>query len=112
MLRLFRLALLGVATIGNCSVVGCPIVRSLSCFRCLVPRYGLSGVLFSNLVMMSNVTMPIPTFLCLSLSGLLPWYSGLVIGDGSVLYSSLDKWDIWDERAWGRVPRSGHLPCE
>jgi hypothetical protein len=94
MLRLFRLALLGVATIGNCSVVGCPIVRSLSCFRCLVLRYGLSGISFPGLMVTTNVTTLVLMLACLALQGLLPYYSGLVIEDGCIPYSSLDKEDI------------------
>jgi hypothetical protein len=30
-------------------------------------------------------------------------YSGLIIGDGYILYSSLDKEDIQEERAWSGV---------
>jgi hypothetical protein len=67
---------------------------------------------FSGLVMTPNVTAPVPTLACLALRGLLPQYSGLVVGDGSVLYSSLDIEDIWEERAQGHVPCSGHLPHE
>jgi hypothetical protein len=44
--------------------------------------------------------------------GLLPQYSGLVIRDGSILYSPLDKEDIWEERAQRHVPCFGHLSCE
>jgi hypothetical protein len=46
-----------------------------------------------------NVTVPVPTLACLTLQGLLPKYSGLLVGDGSILYSSLDKEDIQEERA-------------
>jgi hypothetical protein len=100
MFRLFPLTLLGVATItasGIATLVAHSIVRSLSCFRCLIPGFGQSGVPFSGLVMMSNVTTPVPMFLRLVLRGLLPWYSGLVIGDRSILYSSLHKENIWEK---------------
>lgn len=76
-LRLFPLAILGVATIV---VLGIAVptertaVWSLSCLRCLIPRYGLHGdrSRFAGLVMTSNVTSPIPALECLALRGLLP----------------------------------------
>jgi hypothetical protein len=40
----------------------------------------------------SNVSVP-------QSAGILPLYSGLVVGDGSILNSSLDKEDIQEERA-------------
>jgi hypothetical protein len=80
-----------------------PVVRSFSCFGCLVSRYGLSGVLLFNLVMTSNVLVPVPTLMRLTLRGLLLRYGGLIVEDGSVLYSSLDKEDIWEVRAWSRL---------
>jgi hypothetical protein len=88
-----------VATIGNCGVAECPIVRSLSCIRCLILRYGLSGISFPDLMVTTNVTTLVLMLACLVLQGLLPQYSGLVIGDGCIPYSSLDKEDIWEERA-------------
>jgi hypothetical protein len=45
-------------------------------------------------------------------AGLLPQYNGLIIGDGHILYSYLDKEDIWEERARGCVPHSDRLPFE
>ena len=101
MLHSFLLALLGVATIttlGFVALAECLVVRSLSFFRCLVPRYGLSGIPFSSLVMTLNITTPVPTLACLALRGL--------------LYSCLDKEDIREERARGYVPHSSRLPCE
>jgi hypothetical protein len=75
----------------------CPIVRSFSCFRYLVLGYGLSAVPFFGLVMTLSVTMPIPMLVCLALRGILLQYGGLIIRDGSVLYSDLDKEDIRKE---------------
>jgi hypothetical protein len=45
-------------------------------------------------------------------AGTPPQYSGLIVRDGCVLYSSLDKEDIWEERAWSGVLCSGRLPLE
>jgi hypothetical protein len=87
------LVILGVTTITMSRVsafVERPGVSSFSCFRCLVSRYGLSGVPLSGLLVTSNV----PTLTRLTLLGLLPRYGGLIVRDGSVLYSSLDKEDI------------------
>jgi hypothetical protein len=80
-------------------------------FQILVPGYGLSRAPLSSLVMTSNVTTPVSTLVCLALWDLLPRYGGLVIGDGSILYSSLDKEDILEERAQNNLSRSSHLPC-
>jgi hypothetical protein len=63
MLCSFPLTLLGVATIvasGIAVLAECPIVRILSCFRCLVPRYELSEILFLGLMMTPSVTTPVP----------------------------------------------------
>jgi hypothetical protein len=103
MVCLFPLALLGVVTIATSGIVALserPVVSSLSCFRCLVSGYGLSGILYPGLMVIPNVTPHVPQ------------YSGLVVGDGCILYYSLDKEDIREERAWGCVPCSGRLPCE
>lgn len=94
MLCSFLLTLLGVATIaasGIIALVERHVVRSLSCLKCLIPRYGLRGVPFSGLVVTLNVMTPILALACLALRGLLPQYSGLVVRDGSILYSPLDK---------------------
>jgi hypothetical protein len=114
MLRSFPLELLGVKAIMTSRVstfAERPIVRSFSCFRFLVSRYGLSGVLLSGLVMTSNVSAPAPTLTRLTPWGLLPRFGGLTVGDVSVLYSSLDKEDIKKLRAWSHLPCSGRLPC-
>jgi hypothetical protein len=74
-LRSFLLSLLGVATIatsGIAPLVECPVVRSLSCLRCLVLGYRLCGVPFSGLVMTLNVTAPVQALACLALQGHLP----------------------------------------
>jgi hypothetical protein len=114
MLRSFPLALLSVATIAMSRIAAfaeCPIVRSLFYFRCLIPRYGLSGIPLPGLMVMSNVTTHIPTLTCLMLRRLLLQCSGLVDIDGCVLYSSLDKEDIWEERAWvvSHAPAVSHV---
>jgi hypothetical protein len=114
-LRSFPLTFLGVATImalGIATLTEHPVVRSLSCFRCLIPRYELSEISFSSLMITSNVMMLVLTLACLMLRELLPQYSGLVAGDGSILYSFIDKEDIQEERARGCVPCCGHLPHE
>jgi hypothetical protein len=108
MLCSFLLALLGVATIAASGIVVLaehPIVRSCSCFRCLVPAYGLSEVMFPGLMVMPNVMAHVSTLARLTLWGLLPQYSGLIIEDGHILYSSLHKEDIREERACGRTAR-------
>lgn len=72
MLCSFPLTLLGVATIvaSRIAVLAeCPIVRILSCFRCLVPRYELSEIPLLGLVMTPGVTTPVPTLACLALQG-------------------------------------------
>lgn len=97
MLRSFSLAILGVTaiTMSRVSVfVQRSIVRSFSYLGCLISRYGLSEVLLSSLVMMSNVLVHVSTLMCLTLRGFLPRYGGLIVKDGSVLYSSLNKEDI------------------
>jgi hypothetical protein len=71
----FLLALLGVATIaasGIAVLVEWLVVRSLSCFRRLVPGYGLSGIPFSGFMVTPNVTTLVSTLVCLTLWGLLP----------------------------------------
>jgi hypothetical protein len=115
MLCSFVLALLGVVTIaasGIAVLAERPIVRSCSYFRCHVLAYGLSGVMFPGLMVMLNVMAHVPTLACLTLWGLLPRYSGLIIEDGHILYTSLHKEDIREERASSCVPRFGHLLCE
>jgi hypothetical protein len=62
-LHSFPLSILGVATIaalGIAALVERPVVRSISCFRCLVSGYRLRGVPFSGLMMTLNVTAPVP----------------------------------------------------
>lgn len=74
-LRSLSLALRGVATIATSRIVALverPVVKSYFYLRCLVPGYGLCGVPFFGLVMMSNVTAPVPALVCLTLWGLLP----------------------------------------
>ena len=108
MLCSFVLALLGVVTIaasGIAVLTERPIVRSCSYFRCHVLAYGLSGVMFPGLMVMLNVMAHVPTLACLTLWGLLPRYSGLIIKDGHILYTSLHKEDIREERACGRTAR-------
>jgi hypothetical protein len=114
MLRSFPLALLSVATIavlGIAAFAECPIVRSLFYFRCLILGYGLSGILLPGLMVTSNVTTPIPILTFLALRRLLLQYSGLVFIDGRILYSSLDKEDIREERARAasRPPAVSHV---
>jgi hypothetical protein len=75
MLCSFLLALLGVATIvasGIAVLTERPIVRSCSCFRCHVPAYGLSGVMFPGLMVMPNVMAHVSTLACLTLWGSSP----------------------------------------
>jgi hypothetical protein len=40
--------------------------------------------------------------------GLLPQYSGLIVGDRRVLYSSLDEVDVREKRAWCDASCSNH----
>ena len=87
------LVILGVATITTSRVsafVERLVISSFSCFICLVSRYKMSGVPLSGLVVTPNV----PALMRLTLWGLLPRHGGLIVRDGSVLYSSLDKEDI------------------
>jgi hypothetical protein len=94
MLRSFPLALLRMETIAVSRIaafVECPVLRSFSCFRCLIPGYGLSRIPLPRLVVTPNVTALVPTVVCLTLRVLLPQYSGLVVVDGCILYSSLEK---------------------
>jgi hypothetical protein len=79
-LHSFTLVLLSVATIvvlGIEALAECPVVRSLSCCRCLIPGYRLREVPFFGLVMMLNVVAPVVALACLLLRGLLPRTVGL-----------------------------------
>jgi hypothetical protein len=110
----FLLALVGVVTITTSRISAFakhPVVRSFSYFGCLVPRYRLSGVPLPGLMMTSNITTPVLTLTCFMLQGFLLRYGGLVAEDGSVIYSSLNKEDIREERARSCLLCSSHLPC-
>jgi hypothetical protein len=73
--RSYPLALLGMATItalGIATLVEYPVVRCLSCFRCLAPGYGLSRIPFPGIMVTANVTASVLTLAWLVLRGLLP----------------------------------------
>jgi hypothetical protein len=98
----FSLALLVMAMItasGIATLEKRPIVRSFSYFGCLILGYWLGRVPFFVLMMTPNVTWPVSMLARLALWGLLPQYGGLIIGDGTIFYSSLKKEDIREERA-------------
>jgi hypothetical protein len=99
----FPLAILGEAAIMVSRVlmfVERPVVRGLSCFRCLILRHRLSGVPLYGHMVTPNIPAPVTTLTWLALWGLLPWYAGLIVSDGCVINSSLDL---------SEVPLSGHM---
>lgn len=113
LLSLFPLALLGmvmITTSGIAALTVRSVVRGFPYFRGFILRDGLSRISCPGLVVMPNVMAPVPTSACLTLRGLLPQYSRLIVGDRCVLYSSLDKQDIREERAWCGASCSGHIP--
>jgi hypothetical protein len=110
---LFPLVLLSVANItasGIAALTEHSVIRGFNDFRGFVSGVGLSRIPFLGLVVTLDVTPPIPMLTCLTLWGHLPPYSGLIIGDGCILYSSLDKQYIQEEIAWCGVLCSSHLP--
>jgi hypothetical protein len=81
------------------------------CARFYPLEPGVTGIPLPGLMMTSNITAPVLTLTCFALQGLLLRYGGLVAEDGSVLYSSLNKEDIREERARSCLMCSSRLPC-
>jgi hypothetical protein len=88
-------------SIGNCGAHGALCCQEFLLLQMPCPGDGLSKIPFLGFMVMPNVVcsdVDLPR-----VAGAHPQYSGLIIRDGCVLYSSLDKEDIWEETTWSGV---------
>lgn len=112
LLGLFPPVLLGVATItvvGVAVLSGRSFIEGFPYFRSFISGDGLRWITLSSFMVMPHIAASVPTSTCVVLGGLLPQHSGLVVGNGCTLHSSLDEKDVQEEGARCGGVSSPHL---